>query len=610
VIDELLPYYNRELAFIRQLGAEFADAYPKIAGRLRLGPEGSEDPHVARLIEAFAFLNARTRYKLEDEFPEVSEALLGVLYPHFITPIPSMTVVQFALATSQTELTAGFTIPAHTALETESIQQEPCRFSTSYSVTVWPIRVEEARFTGPPFLITPVVRRPRNAASVLHLVLESRSPTVMFADLPINSLRFYLKAQVQHVYLLHELLLGHAIAVVVADSASDPNPDVLPPSCLQPVGFGLDEGVLPFTPRSPIGYRLLTEFFAFPNKFLFVDLKGLESVLARRRGGRLEISIFLNRESPELEQNLTGDNFRLGCTPAVNLFRQRAEPIRISHTEAEYPVIPDARRPFAAEVYSIDRVSATSPDGTVAEYTPVYADRYQQASQPHRFWHATRRPTSKRGHQGTEVFLTLVDLDLRPSAPADWTLSVETTSFNGNLPARLPFGGDQPRLFLTEGGGPLAPVVCLTPPTQTLRRSSRRGLMWQLISHLSLNHLSLGGAEPGAPALTDILRLYDLVESKETAAIISGLVSVSSNHTTARIRCGRRSAITLGVALTVLLDRDRFPGGSVYLFGSVLERFLALSCSINSFTQLAVTTIQREGACYQWPPRSGETALV
>jgi type VI secretion system protein ImpG len=610
--DTLLPYYNRELSYLRRLGAEFATAHPKIAGRLRLGPEGSEDPHVERLIEAVAYLNARLRHKLDDDFPEITDALLGVLYPHYQVPIPSLAIVQFELDPGQNDLTTGTTLPRGAALETEPIQGEPCRFRTCYPVTLWPIEVRTASLLKPPFQ-APVTPRSPQAAAVLRLVLACREPAQTFAALALESLRFFLKGQAQHVFPLYELLFNNTLEVALANSPDDPAPVLLDRDCIRPVGFERDEGLLPYPPRSFVGYRLLTEFFVFVEKFLFVDLAGLSQKVLGRAGNQLEIYFYLNRSLSDLERNLTVDTFRLGCTPVVNLYPQRAEPAEITHTEAEYRVVPNVRRPLAHEVYSIDRVTALGPDGEAEEHMPFFSVKHAAAGRDcTRFWHATRRQAeSDGGHVdlGTEVYLSLVDLQFQPSAPAGWTLDVETTCLNRDLPHRLPFGGDQPRLQLAEGGALIAGISCLTAPTPTLRPALRRGALWRLVSHLTLNHLSLGEEGDGAHALREVLKLYDFADSDETRRLIEGVLSVRSRRISARAGTAG-DAVCRGMEVTVHLDEKRFTGSGLFLFACVLERFLGLYCTVNSFTKLIVTVEGRKGELRRWAPRMGEKVLV
>lgn len=605
--EELLPYYNRELAYLRRLGAEFAEAHPKIAGRLRLSADTVEDPHVSRLVESVAFLNARIRKKLDDEFPELTDALLSVLYPHFLAPVPSMAIGQFEC---DPELTAGYAIPRGTMLETDRIDGEPCRFRTCYPVTALPVRVDAARLSGAPFT-APATPRSAACAGVLRIALRCATDNGSFAVLKPRSLRFFLKGQEQHVYALHELLFNNVVEVAVATSVKDKSPQLLPPSCLKPVGFERDQGLLPYPDRSFAGYRLLSEFFAFPAKFLFVDVEGIAPKKLADAGSSLELYVYLNRTTTDLEQNVSTDTFALGCTPVVNLFRKRAEPVRLSQADSEYRVLADARRPRAVEVYSVDRVTATTPGGEIVRYFPFYGlDHGGGDERARAWWYASRRPappSTDKQDKGTEVWLSLVDLGFQPSAPAGWVLDIETTCLNRDLPARLPVG---PKLRFSEGGGPIKSIRCLTNPTRTLRPPQGAGAMWRLVSHLSLNHLSIAGGEEATQALREVLRLYDISGSRENQAVIEGLLSVKSRDASLRVHSGGRPGFCRGTEVVVHLDEARFAGSGAFLFGCVLDRFLALYATVNTFVQLAVTTDLRQGELHRWPPRAGDRPLL
>lgn len=610
--DELLPYYNRELAYLRRLGAEFADQHPKIAGRLRLGPDMAEDPHVERFIEAAAYLNARTRFKLEDDFPEITDAMLGVLYPHYQNPIPSMAIAQFILDRGQGELTTGYTIPQESSMETEPIDGEPCRFRTCYPATLWPIELVSASLSSRPFTAPggPVASR---AQAVLRLELKCYSKEMTFKKLNLRSLRLFLRGQTQHVFPLYELMLNNALGVALANEPNDREAAWLDRQCLQGVGFGSDEGMFPYSARSFIGYRLLTELFAFPQKFLFIDLSGLEPRVMSKAGNRLEIYVYLDRSTVDLEQNVSADTFLLGCAPIVNLYEQRAEPITLTHRETEYRIVPDARRPMAHEIYSIDRVTATSPDNEQIEYRPFYSFKHgREVRQQKRFWYARRQAAAggtARGDHGTEVYLSLVDLGFKPSVPEQWVLGVETTCLNRDYPHRLSLTEGQSVFRLTQGG-PLSSIRCVSGrPTATLRPALKHGATWRLISHLSLNHLSLNDTEEGADALREILMLYDFADSAETRSMIEGVTSVRSRRVVGRTG-GLGGGFCRGVEVGVQLDETRFAGSGVYLFACVLERFFSIYCSINSFSKLIVTTNRREGELRRWPSRTGEAVLV
>lgn len=606
---ELLRYYNQELSFIRQLAGQFAEAHPKIANRLRLTRDTCDDPHVERLIEAFAYLTARVRHKLDDDFPELSEALLGVLYPHYVAPIPSMAVVQLELDPAQNQLLAGHTVPRHTELESEPIDGEPCRFRTCYPVTLWPIEVTSAALLKPPFA-APATARSGQAASVLRLVLRCRDPGVTFAALVRPEPRFFLKGQPQFVHRLYELLFNNVLEVAVARAPDAPAPVVLHRENIRPVGFSRDEGVLPYTARSMPGYRLLTELFAFPEKFLFFDLAGLGPEALGNIGNQLEVYFFLNQTSAEVERNVSADTFRLGCTPVVNLYSQKAEPIQLAQTEFSYRVVPDARRPQAHEVYAVERVVATSPNDERVEFQPFFAVRHASAHREYpTFWYASRRLAESGTDAvdyGTEVYLSLVDLGFNPSTPGDLTVEVEATCLNRDLPHRL----YQPRLQLSSGGALLSRISCLTSLTPTVRPALRRGTLWRLVSHLSLNHLSLVDEDDQAHALREILRLYDFAGTDEARKMIDGVLNVRHRRVAGRIGNATEGGVCRGVEVTVQFDEDGFTGGGLYLFAAVLERFFGHYCGMNSFTRFHAVTRQREGVLCRWPPRTGERVLT
>ncbi len=603
--DELLPYYNRELTYIRKLAAEFGEAHPKIAGRLRLSADAVEDPYVGRLIEGFAYLNARVRYKLDDDFPELTDALLGVLYPHYLAPIPSMAIIQFDC---QPDLTAAYTVPKGTEIESEPVGGEVCRFRTCYPVTLWPIRLEAAALTGRP-LVAPANPKAGGAVASLRLTLTCMVPETTFTALGTDSLRVYLRGQPQQVYPLYELIMNNTVSVALADSAGDPDPVILEPNSIRPVGFERDEGALPYPARSFVGYRLLTEYFTFPEKFLFFDITGLSRKIQMEAGNKLEIFFYINRTSADLERSVSEESFALGCTPMVNLFHQQAEPIALSQATTEYRVVPDARRPGATEVYSIDDVTATSPDGEEVPYLPFYSVKHSgDADRPNTFWHATRRPASQRD-PGTEMFIAPVDLDFNPAAAADWVLTAETTCLNRDLPERLPYGGGHPKLQLVEGASPVARIGCVTPATSTLRPPMGHRGRWRLISHLTLNHLSLTGEE-GVEALRDILKLYDFRDSAETRAVIDSVLGVDSKLGVARAPAQNMGAFCRGTDIVIEFDEQRFSGSGLFLLAAVLERFLALYCSINSYTRLIAKIRGRPGVLRKWPPRAGDTQII
>jgi type VI secretion system protein ImpG len=505
--DELLGYYERELAFVRQMGAEFAHKYPKIAARLSLEGDRCEDPHVERLIEAFAILAGRIRLKVDDEFPEITESFLNVLYPHYLAPIPSMAIVQFA--PKEGALTGGFSIPKGTGLYSKPIQGTPCRFRTGYDTTIWPIDLLSASLES----MDPVDTRGRWNEAVIKLSFACSNETSLStlrkgeSREPIDSLRFFLNGEPQIVYPLYEMLFNHATRVEISPGPWVSTPQTkklelpklskitLPPSVIESVGFESDHSLLHYEPRSFPGYRLLSEYFALPEKFLFFDLKGLDQAARAGFLSTFDIRIYLRDVAP-LRGLADRTTFQLGCTPVINLFTDLAEPIRLTGQQHEYQVITDVRKPLAMEIHSIERVIADDPkQGKSSEFKPFYSLHHSgdKDAEDATFWFASRRASEKPNDEGTEVFLTLVDLNFNPHVPPTDVLTLHLTCTNRDLPAKLPFGGPEGDLE-AEGAMPISRAHCLTKPTPTLRAPLRRGTQWRLISQLSLNHLSLVSA--------------------------------------------------------------------------------------------------------------------
>lgn len=604
--DDLLTYYERELSFVRQMGAEFAAKYPKIAARLLLESDASEDPHVERLIQAFAFLAARVHHKLDDEFPEITESLLNVLYPHYLAPVPSMSILQFVLDPDQGRLTSGYEIPKDATLYSQPVDGSPCRFRTCYPVKLWPLQVDTAALESVDSRLGVL---PRAALGLVRIELHCLGG-IKFAELELDRVRFFLHGESALTHGLYELIFNNVVEVRLrSGNQKDPIRDiVLPASCLQLVGFGPDEGLLRYGPRSFLGYRLMQEYFSFPDKFLFFDLTGLDRAVRAKFGEQLEIYILVNR-LPRFDQPVTRETFRLGCSPVVNLFSQTAEPLRLSHAQTEYQVFPDIRRQHSTEVYSVDSVISTAPGSEeTVEFEPFYSFKHALERETEQaFWYASRRPSAKKGDNGTEVYLSFVDLNFRPALPATETLVIHTTCSNRDLPGKLPFGGDRGE-FELEGAAPLSRIRCLRKPTETLRVPLRRGTQWRIISHLALNYLSL--CDGGRESLQEILKIYDFADSSSVRQQISGIVGLSSRQVVGRPRSMPWNGFCRGLEVTLEFDEEKFIGSGVFLFAAVLEKFFGLYTSVNSFTQLVTKTRQREELLKRWPPRAGEQILL
>lgn len=612
--DDLLLYYERELTYLRQIGAQFAEKYPKIARRLLLEPSQCEDPHVGRMLEAFAFLAARVHLKIDDDFPEITEALLGIVYPHFIRPVPAMSVVQFHLDPETGKLSTGLRVDRDSLLYSRPVDGVPCKFRTCYETKLWPVAVTGANWNTPDRLKPPI--QVADAAGVFRIELTCSNSDAELSKLELNELRFFLDGESSLAHTIYELLCCNLLQIVVRDTTPGSRIPAftLPATSLTPVGFAADEGMLPYPKRSFVGYRLLQEYFSFPEKFFFVDVTGLERAWGAGFKRSAELIFVVSRFEGEerrqqLETGISGNTFRLGCTPVVNLFPQTAEPILLDQQKYEYPVVPDVRRPLAMEIFSVDQVaSLRAQQQEIVQYQPFYSFRHSaERERQQTFWVTTRRPSVRPNDDGTEVGLALVDLSLQPTRPGTDALTVRATCTNRDLPSRLTFGNEAGD-FELEQGAAIKRIVSLRKPTAPIRPPVGRATQWPLISHLSLNYLSL--VSEGREALQQILKLYNFTDSAHTSDIIDGIIGLKSSQRFARVTSEEGIAFARGTRVEMELDEGQFVGGGVYLFAAVLECFLSLYASINSFSQLVATVRQRREVLREWPPRAGRKILM
>lgn len=610
--EELLSYYERELTFLRQMGKEFASNYPKVASRLQLEPDRCEDPHVERLLEAFAFLSARVHLKIDDDFPEITTAVLDTVYPHYTRPTPSMSVVEMRIDEERGRLTASKLIPRGTGLSSRDVKGVPCKFRTVYDTTLWPMKVVQAQWRTPDRL--QLASKGTGAVGAIQILLNAL-PDVDLSKLAVGNLRFYLNGEPNLIHTVYEILSNNCTQILLRDPKNPAGRTVLLPSgSLRPVGFEDSDALLPYPRRSFSGYRLLHEYFTFPEKFFFFDLTAGGSPLFTGFKDAVELVILISRfERPDRQQMLelgtVASTFRLSCTPIVNLFSQSAVPISLNQTRYEYPVVPDARRRESMEVFSVDEVLASNTGSSeVVAFRPFYSFRHGGAGGDEKtLWHAVRRPAGVIEDGRSELFLSVVDLSGKPAEPNADSLAVRCTCTNYTLPSLASFGNEAGD-FEPEGMAASGPIVCLRDPTTTFRPALGRGILWRLISHLSLNYLSL--VEEGRPALQELLGLYEFSGAAELRNQIEGIVDLKTSPQFARVLTEQGVVSARGLGVQITFDEAKFVGGGVYLFASVLERFLASYVSMNSFIQLEAKTLQRKETLKRWPPRAGKLVLM
>jgi type VI secretion system protein ImpG len=620
----LLRYYNDELRHLREMGAEFAKQFPKIAARL--GMEGLEvaDPYVERLMEGFAFLAGRIQLKLDAEFPRFTQRMLEILYPQFLAPTPAMLIAQFQPELGDAGLAAGVKLPRGSVMHSHpgKASSTPCEFRTAHDVDLWPVELTQVEyFTHAADLPMNAVPAWRKYRAGLRFRLRATAG-VDFSQMALGDLRVHCTGIDDIAYRIHELVCGHALGVLVVPSKRSGDwHEALDRECLEAVGFDDDEALLPSTLQGFEGYRLLQEYFAFPQRFLFFDLKGFGSALKRHACEELDVIILFTRADNTLLQAVDAGCLALNCVPAINLLDRRCDRIHVEAGTTDFHIVPDRARPMDFEVHSVTEVLGY---GTGIKndwaFLPFY-NAFHTESRTHTAYYSCQREprllsqTQQRdgprsSYIGSEVFLSVVDAQEAPF-PADLRqLGVQAVCTNRDLPLLMPVGSAQGDLTLSQTA-PIKSVQVIKGPSRPLSALREGSLAWKLINQLSLNHLSLTDtdAEHGAAALREILRLYAPGGDAGAQRQVDGLRSVKLQSVVRRLPMAGPITFGRGVDVQIEVDDLAFEGASAYLLGCVLERFVARHVSLNGFTQLRLHSPGR-GDILTGSPRCGTRPLL
>lgn len=631
--SDFLEYYNRELSYIREAGREFAGQYPKIAGRL--GMQGIEvsDPYVERLMEGFSFLTARIHMKMDAEFPQFTQNLLEVLHPHYVAPTPSMSILQLVLDYKRSNLTQGFEVERGTVLRARLSDAKELRFTVGHSHELWPVELEHAEITGVPVDL-PLKRmgfNGRNQPTVMS-ALRMRFNVVGGAKLNelkgFDKLAFFINGQDTISHQLLELIMEHSLAVVCHDHKRPMRwLNRLDKSAIKHEGFESSQSLLPVDPRVFHGYRILHEYFAFPQRFLFFSinnlLKGLkvpEQLDNDEDLKSFELTFLFDHSFYDLESNVSAENFQLNCVPVINLFPFKANRIPVTPNLHEYHVVPDRSKPMDYEVYSVDSVEAmrTGQKGgqsfkemfrALGANTDTHHGYFSVRREPRQMSDTAERSGARTSYLGSEVFLSLSDPYNPPFDQDIDALVVGLSCTNRDLPLLLKAGDSID--FRFSDFIPANGVELLRGPSRPRPALAKGAYAWRLLSHLNLNYSSLMDLdeEQGAAALRELLRVYVDVADSSVSKQINGIRKVSIEPMHHRMPIPGPILYGRGVKIEIEVDELAFSGISPYLLGAVLEQFFARHVSINLMTELVLKTMQR-GEIGRWKPRMGARPVV
>ncbi|HEY1847925.1 MAG TPA: type VI secretion system baseplate subunit TssF [Opitutaceae bacterium] len=623
--DRLLDHYNTELRHLREMAGEFAREFPKIAGRLALDRDAKEvcaDPYVERLLEGFAFLAARVHLKLDAEFPRFTQTLLETIYPHFLTPVPSMAVVRFDPMDQEASLGPGSPIPRGTLIKSTlgKGDRTACTFKTAHEVRLLPLRISEARYYTrnlaelalPPKL---------GAKAALRIRLQATAGLPM-SKVALDPLSLYLRGSDEFPVSIFEQILSRKTGLVI-QSATERGRTlaVLPPTSIRRLGLSNEEALLPVTPRSFEGYRLLREYFAFPQRFLFLELAGMGEAVRACPAQEIDLVVPLSAAEASLDGRVDASCFELFCTPVINLFSKTFDRISLSDRFSEFHVVPDRNRPLDFETFEIENVTAYGAmAGEEQEFKPFYLARdtnldagafYTTNRVPRTLTAKEKQFGMKSSYSGSEVYLSLVDANDAPYRTDLRQLGIRALCTNRHLPIQLSVGAGRTD-FTMDLAAPINSIRCLSGPTLPRASLAEGRYAWRLISHLSLNYLSLideKGGEEGAAPMREILKLYTEGNDRQTAKQIEGLRSARAKPIVRRVPVPGPIAFARGLEIAVTFDETAFEGTGVFLLGSVLEQFFARYVSINSFTEMTIRTQQR-GEIMRWPAQIGKRQIL
>ena len=573
-------YFQQELENLKDLGAEFSRMHPAVAPMLS---GMSTDPDVERLLEGVAFLTAMLRQKLDDDFPEIINELFQLIWPHYLRPLPAASVVAF---TPKSSLKQTVKVPKGIQLGSEPVDGTPCLFRTCYDVDVHPLALLEAKLEEKP-------GRP----TAIRLVLALQD--LKLSEWQSDSLRFYLAGPPAQAAELYRLLCHHLQRLVVSPLEKG-EAHLLPPDFMKPVGFGADEMLIPYPAQSFPGYRILQEYFLLPEKFLFLEITGLQQWRNRGEGNRFQIDLEL--KGPELNlPRLKKDNFVLAATPVINLFEHDADPIRLDHTKSDYLIRPAGSNGTNYQVYAMQKVTGFI-QGTAQERTYAPFEMFSPNPEAIPTYNVQIRQSAVR--PGFDFHIS-VAYPPGTGTPPPETLSMQLMCTNGFLPEGLQIGDI---CNPTSSTPEFVDFKNLRPPTSSVLPSLGRNLLWKLVSHLCLNYRSLATSEN----FKTLLGLYNFEENRDRPAFLANqkrIDGIQAIDTQALDRLVGR-VIMRGRQIRLDIRQDHFAGmGDLYLFGSVLDHFFGSYASLNTFTQLQVKEVLK-GEVYLWPARIGDHPLL
>ncbi|MBI6550360.1 type VI secretion system baseplate subunit TssF [Xenorhabdus lircayensis] len=622
--SKLLEYYNRELVYLREMGKEFAERYPKVANRLGMHGIEVTDPYVERLMEGFAFLTSRIQLKMDAEFQHFSQHLLEMLYPNYLAPTPSMAITELQPDMSKGDISHGFLVPRGTIMLCQTLKKDGITFqySTAQDVILQPLNLQKVELGKIPANI-PLVGlnlHQYGAVSALRIHLTCKGKFFL-NDLDLNKLTFFLSGPDIQSQKLLELIMEHSVGMVCQTLGATPQYQVLPDISPHHEGFDDDQALLPNNPRNFSGYRQVQEYFAFPARFRFFSIRGMQSLLGQTpKDNEFELILLLDKTDSVLESLVDISYLALNCTPVINLFPKVTERVTIDESTNEYHLVADNIRPRDYEIFSVQRLHGADAQHKEEQiFRPFWSTNSDDKGNYGAYFSLRRDPRilSEHDHHygtrtsyiGTETFISIVDEHHSPWPNTLKYLSADVMCTNRDLPAML--RQQDINSFAMLDSIPISQIVFLKRPTIPHPALAEDSTSWKLISQLQINHMNFMDKDEkeGTQALRQLLSLYANLAEPAVARQISGIRHCSLKEIYRRVPEPGPIVFARGVGIKLEVDEQEFAGSGSWLLGSVLEKLFSRLVTMNSFIEMTLHSQQR-GQIGFWPARMGNKKLI
>lgn len=603
----LKDFYQAELSALRNEASSFARNYPDAARELGIAGGKASDPQVELLLQSFAFLAARLQYQVRLDEAALPNAMLGFLYPHLEAPTPSMAVAEITVKADGANFAKEQILPRKRYISASASNnmgyKVECRFRTCYDTPLLPIEIKEIRLLPQADYDLPTASG--KSKSVLKVRIRAQANGKFHAQEP-QRIRFFIDRSEPQALAVYELLARHVSGIAVQVPEGETGPATVtytPRESMRWLGFSDDEAMLEANRHTHPGYRLLQEYFSFPDKFLFFEVGQLDFTAADDHFDLL----FLLDAPVDKELRLTPQVLRVNCVPLVNIFSQRLDPIALDHTEFEYRLQGDLANHRYCEIYAIEKLESVRPDGSPRPITPYFAMDNFQRMQEQDYFYVVRRDRSQADNvAGSELFVSFLDTQFDLALPADEVIGGRALCTNRQLPEKLMAGA----VMYLEGPGPVTKIMAVTKPTphQTPNQIGTRP--WALVSQLALNHLSLADGPHALAALRDMLRLHVGANKSSGLKQIDAVTSLHCKPVMRLIEKDGWRGFAKGMHIQLEMDRNAFTDSSPVLFCSVLEHFFTSYASVNTVVEVSLKTQDIHKDHVQWQSLAGVRTVL